>query len=86
MDKILVLNPGSTSTKIAVYEDETQLFVTNIEHDNEEIEKYDSIYDQYEFRKQIILDEMKKRGVDPSELTCVVARGGLIPPIAPQSL
>ena len=80
MDKVLVLNPGSTSTKIAVYEDEKQLFVTNIEHDNEIIETFDAIYDQFEFRKKIILDELKKRKTDPAELTCIVARGGLIPP------
>ena len=42
MEKILVINPGSTSTKIAVYEDDRQLFVNSIEHADEEIEKYDS--------------------------------------------
>jgi butyrate kinase len=81
MEKILVINPGSTSTKIAVYEDEKQLFVNSIEHSPEEIEKYDAIYDQYEFRKDLVLAEIEKNGVMPSDLTCVVARGGLLPPV-----
>lgn len=63
MEKILVINPGSTSTKIAVYEDDKKLFVSSIEHTEEEIEKYDAIYDQYEFRKNLILDELEKNGV-----------------------
>ena len=81
MEKILVINPGSTSTKIAVYEDLEQKFVTSIEHSAEEIEKYDAIFDQYEFRKDLILNEIKEHGVEASELTCVVARGGLLPPV-----
>ena len=82
MEKILVINPGSTSTKIAVYEDETQLFVNSIEHSSEEIEKYDAIYDQFEFRKELVLNELKEHDVKPEELTCVVARGGLLPPVS----
>ena len=61
MEKILVINPGSTSTKIAVYEDDRQLFVNSIEHADEEIEKYDAIYDQYEFRKKLVLEELEKK-------------------------
>jgi|GEM_PF-4330989 len=82
MEKILVINPGSTSTKIAVYENETQLFVNSIEHSSEEIEKYDAIYDQFEFRKELVLNELKEHDVKPEELTCVVARGGLLPPVS----
>lgn len=81
MDKILVLNPGSTSTKIAVYEDEKQLFVESIEHSTEEIKKYDEIFDQYEFRKDLVLEELSKHGVRPEELSCVMSRGGLLPPV-----
>ena len=43
MEKILVINPGSTSTKIAVYEDDRQIFVNSIEHADEELEKYDDL-------------------------------------------
>ena len=81
MEKILVINPGSTSTKIAVYEDENQLFVKSIEHDNAEIEKFDAVYDQFEFRKEIILSTMAENGVKPEDLTCIVSRGGLLPPV-----
>lgn len=81
MEKILVINPGSTSTKIAVYEDDRQIFVNSIDHAPEEIEKYDAIYDQYEFRRDLIVDEIEKNGVKPSDLTCIVSRGGLLPPV-----
>lgn len=50
-EKLLILNPGSTSTKIAYYEDEQQIFVESISHSADEIAKYDLIVDQYEFRK-----------------------------------
>jgi len=81
MEKLLILNPGSTSTKIAYYEDEDQKFVESISHSAEEIAKYDLIVDQYEFRKEMILDVLKEKGVDLNELTAIVARGGLLPPI-----
>lgn len=81
MEKILVINPGSTSTKIAVYEDETPLFVESIEHSQEELGRYDNIIDQYEMRKDLILETMRKNGVQESDLTAIVSRGGLLPPI-----
>mgnify|MGYP003195822848 CR=1 FL=1 len=55
MEKLLILNPGSTSTKIAYYEDEKQIFVESISHSADEIAKYDLIVDQYEFRKDTAL-------------------------------
>ncbi len=81
MEKLLILNPGSTSTKIAYYEDENQIFVESISHSADEVAKYDLIVDQYEFRKDMILDVLKEKGVELSELTGIVARGGLLPPI-----
>ena len=81
MEKILVINPGSTSTKIARYEDDRQIFVNSIEHTEEEIGKYDAIYDQYEFRKNLVLEELEKNGVKVSDLTCIMSRGGLLPPV-----
>jgi butyrate kinase len=81
MEKILVINPGSTSTKIAVYEDETPLFVESIEHSPEETGKYDVIFDQYEFRKNTIVDCLNRHGVNLKDLTAVVSRCGLLPPI-----
>ena len=61
--KILIINPGSTSTKIGVYEDETQLMEETLRHSTEEIAKYDTIYDQKDFRKEVILDVLKEKNV-----------------------
>ena len=55
----LIINPGSTSTKIAVFEDETMLFDQTLRHSTEEISKYDTIFDQKQFRKDIIMDFLK---------------------------
>ena len=52
--KILIINPGSTSTKIGVFEDETQIMETTLRHSTEEIAKYNSIIDQKDFRKEEI--------------------------------
>ncbi len=81
MEKLLILNPGSTSTKIAYYEDENPIFVESISHSADEIAKYDLIVDQYEFRRDMILEVLREKGVDLNELTGIVARGGLLPPI-----
>ena len=54
--KILIINPGSTSTKIGVYEDETQVMEETLRHSTEEIAQYATIYDQKDFRKEIIVN------------------------------
>ncbi|MDW8802838.1 butyrate kinase [Clostridium sp. A1-XYC3] len=79
--KLLVVNPGSTSTKIGIYEEEKQIFEETLRHSSEEIEKYDSIYDQYEFRKNIILKALKNKNFDMNSLNAVVGRGGLLKPM-----
>ena len=79
--KILIINPGSTSTKIGVYEDETQLMEETLRHSTEEIAKYDTIYDQKDFRKEVILDVLKEKNVDLNDIDVVVGRGGLLKPI-----
>ncbi len=79
--KILAINPGSTSTKIAVYEDEKELFKINIEHQNEELEKYKNVADQYEMRYEAILKILKEKDIDIKDLNAVVGRGGLLPPV-----
>lgn len=81
MEKLLIINPGSTSTKIAVYEDEKQLFVENITHEAEVIEQYPEIMDQYEFRRDLIYSIVEEKGVNLKDLTAIVSRGGLLPPI-----
>ncbi len=80
--KILVINPGSTSTKIAVFEDETQVFVETIRHDANELNKFGSISEQYEFRKNFIIEAIKNNNLCINDLDVVVGRGGLLKPIS----
>ena len=79
--KILAINPGSTSTKIALFDDAAQVFKTNIEHPNSELEKYKKIADQYEMRYDAILSVLKDNNFDVKKLDAVVGRGGLLPPV-----
>ena len=79
--KSLIINPGSTSTKIGVFEDETLLFEETLRHSTEEIARYASIVDQKDFRKQIILDLLKEKDFDINSLQVVVGRGGMLKPI-----
>lgn len=79
--KILAINPGSTSTKIAVFEDESLLFSETLRHSVEELSIYKHVTDQYEFRLNIILDALKKKDIDIHSLSAVVGRGGLLKPI-----
>ena len=79
--KLLIINPGSTSTKIGVYEDEKAVLVETLRHETEEIEKYDSVTDQFGFRKEVILNVLKDKNFDITTLDAVVGRGGLLKPI-----
>ncbi|MBC8591518.1 butyrate kinase [Wansuia hejianensis] len=81
MYKLLVINPGSTSTKIGVFQDEKIIFEETLRHSVEELSKYKKIYDQYEFRMDIILKALEKNNIDPKSLDGVVGRGGLLKPI-----
>ncbi len=79
--RILAINPGSTSTKIAVFRNDEALFVKNIKHANEELAKFENITDQFAFRKDIIIKELKDAEIDIKAITAVVGRGGLVKPI-----
>lgn len=76
--KILVINPGSTSTKIAVYEDETPILTETLRHSAEEIGRFRSIYEQFDFRKDVILNVLKDKKFNIKDLDAVVGRGGLL--------
>ncbi len=78
---LLAINPGSTSTKIAVFRNTKEIFLKNIKHSCEEIEKFERITDQYEFRKNIILKELTDADIDVKSIQTVVGRGGLVKPI-----
>ena len=79
--KSLIINPGSTSTKIGVFEDETLLFEETLRHSTEEIAQYATIFDQKDFRKNIILNLLKSKDFDMKSLGMVVGRGGMLKPI-----
>lgn len=81
MHKLLIINPGSTSTKVAVFQDKEQVFKKNIKHSVEEIAKFDRISDQFSYRKDTILNELKNEGISLDGLSAVVGRGGLLHPL-----
>jgi butyrate kinase len=79
--RVLAINPGSTSTKIAVYDDLTPVFEKTLRHDPAELDKYGGIIEQYEFRKQLVMEAMQENNVAPESLHAVVGRGGLVRPV-----
>uniref|UniRef100_UPI0040577403 butyrate kinase n=1 Tax=Acetatifactor sp. TaxID=1872090 RepID=UPI0040577403 len=79
--KSLIINPGSTSTKIGVFEDETLLFEETLRHSTEEISQYASIVEQKDFRKKIITDLLEEKNFDVKSLNVIVGRGGMLKPI-----
>jgi butyrate kinase len=79
--RLLIINPGSTSTKIAVYEDETEVFSENISHSAEDVAPFARIVEQKSFRKDIILRVLEERAIDAAGFDAVVGRGGLLKPI-----
>ena len=80
MKKILVINPGSTSTKIAVYNDEKEILVNTIRHSMDELAKFPRIIDQFEFRKELVLKTLEENSI-PFQFDAIVGRGGLLKPI-----
>ncbi|WP_313232262.1 butyrate kinase [Tissierella praeacuta] len=81
MTRLLIINPGSTSTKIAVFDDEKSIFEETLRHSVQEISSFNKIYDQYEFRKNIIVNVLEKNNISIETLDGVVGRGGLLRPI-----
>ena len=79
--RILTINPGSTSTKIAVFDNDKSVFETTLNHPADEIARYESIIDQYDFRMKVILDTLNEQGFNLQNLSAVVGRGGLLKPI-----
>ncbi|HSR33236.1 MAG TPA: butyrate kinase [Anaerolineae bacterium] len=81
MLRLLVINPGSTSTKIAVYEDEQPLFVETLRHSSQEISHFSHVLDQYGFRLKAVLELLEAESIPLASLSAVVGRGGLLRPI-----
>lgn len=78
---ILAINPGSTSTKIAVYADTTPVFIQTIRHTTEELAPYEIVTDQFNFRKELILEELKNAEIPINEIKVIMGRGGLLKPV-----
>lgn len=79
--RILVINPGATSTKFAVYDDKTVLMRQTVEHATADLVEFDHVFDQYHFRLEIILAALQAAAIPLSSLTAVVGRGGLLKPL-----
>lgn len=79
--RLLVINPGSTSTKVAVYVNHTQQWVESISHSQQELDKYKEIYDQLDFRTELVKHCCREHGENIESFDAVVGRGGLLPPV-----
>lgn len=78
---ILAINPGSTSTKFSLFEEEALIFEKNLRHSTEELKSFEKITDQFHFRKNLIMNELAEQKTDIKRITAVVGRGGLVKPI-----
>jgi len=79
--KILVINPGSTSTKVAIFEDEKQIDLKVLRHSPEELSNFKTLWEQFDFRLKIILDFLEEKNLKPSDFSAVVGIGGLLRPV-----
>lgn len=79
--KVLVINTGSTSTKIAIYEGNNPLMVETLSHPTDELKRFGSVMEQQDWRKQIILDSLQQHNIELNSLSAVMGRGGLLHPI-----
>lgn len=81
MKKILAINPGSTSTKIGIFEDETLVLEKKVEHTAEELKDFARVADQFTYRKQVLENVLKEEGCHADSFDAIVGRGGLMKPI-----
>lgn len=79
--RILVINPGGTSTKIAVYENDNEVFKKSISHTAEELKPFAHVFDEFEYRKELITGAVEEAGYHLSTFDCVAGRGGLMRPV-----
>ena len=79
--QVLAINPGSTSTKIAVYHGTSPVFIQTLRHSAEELVSFERVTDQYEFRKNLILQQLENARIDLNSLQVIMGRGGLLKPV-----
>ena len=78
---IYAINPGSTSTKLALYQDDKELIKETVDHQQSELESCESLLDQIPIRLTAALDFLSRQGFEPTDLGCVMGRGGMLPPL-----
>lgn len=81
MHKILVINPGSTSTKFAIFEDDVETNVYTIRHTTEEVSKYKHVIDQLDYRYELIMNLLSDEGIEVADFSAVIGRGGMLSPV-----
>ncbi len=79
--KILSINPGSTSTKFGVYENEKEILIDTIRHGAEELENFKKVSDQFLFRKNLIVNTLKEKGINIHSFNAIIGRGGIVRPL-----
>ncbi len=79
--KILAINPGSTTTKIVVFDNEKEIFARTLRHSLHDLQPYKRVVDQFEFRKRLIVDALSEAHIDIQSFSAVIGRGGLVKPI-----
>jgi butyrate kinase len=78
---VLTINPGSTSTKVAVFDGEVEVFVDTLQHGAQALAGYAHIAEQHTFRREAVVSSLRGHGIDPCDLDAVVGRGGILKPI-----
>jgi len=78
---ILAINPGSTSTKIAIYENQNEVFKKNIRHQTKDVQSFKTVFEQFHFRKKTILDALEETDYSIKDFHAIVGRGGMLRPI-----
>lgn len=81
MSRILVINPGGTSTKVALFEDDRTIFTRTVDHPAEDLREFPRVFDQHDFRTAVIRDVLREADVTPESVDMVMARGGLAQPM-----
>lgn len=79
--RIFVINPGATSTKVAVFEGKNKILQENLYHTVEELERYKNIIEQKEMRKNAIITFLEKNNLSLEDFDAIAARGGILPPV-----
>ncbi len=80
-ERVLVINPGSTSTKIAVFDGVEEDFEETLRHSAEELAVYENLADQREFRRSLVMDALKEHGLRLDQMSAIACRGGMLRPI-----